>query len=175
MSDTFNITIFRDLKNLFVKSIKWVLKTKISKNPVKLQQYERNIIVTYNTITTYAAEHFSHSNYNDQLTIRKELLYVRNNALRCFGKLNLEIELPDDILEYIPIHFSDSSPVTEESLNVITTDEDNSDSDSTDLKNILTLESNIPGTSEVNKLSATEPDKLGITDPDTQDTVKYPI
>lgn len=92
---------FKTLKGEFKKVTKRVLKKNISKNPEKLEEYETDLIKTYNDIITYVAHYYNDLDQNIQETIRTDLLRLRDNLASSFQKLNLRVKLPARLIEKI--------------------------------------------------------------------------
>lgn len=57
----FNKDTFEKFEKPFTNAVKCVLKEKISNNPTKLKEYERNLITTYNQVIRNVAQHINNS------------------------------------------------------------------------------------------------------------------
>lgn len=97
----YNADNFKTLKGEFKKVTKRVLKKNISKNPDKLEEYETDLIQTYNDIIEYVAEYYNGLDATVRETVRTDLLHIRDNLASCFQKLNLRVKLPAHLIERI--------------------------------------------------------------------------
>lgn len=99
---SFDAQIFKQYKDLFGSATKKVIKEKLSKNPQKLKEYETEIITTHDQISKYIAPFFNKFDSVDKAFYRKELIYIRDRTLRCFGALKCNIrvsQVPTDLIE----------------------------------------------------------------------------
>lgn len=100
---------YEKLKNEFVLVKKRIVKAKISKNPEKLNEYKRDIINTHNKVVAFVAKFVHNLKGEDKEYFRKELVYIRDRTITCFGHLNSNIVVATDLLAEINVeNLSDS-------------------------------------------------------------------
>lgn len=92
---------YLELKDEFLAVKKRICKTQLSKNPQKLAEYERDIIVARNNIVLYLSSFVNNLESELQTYFRDELVYIRDKTIECFGKLELTIEVPRNLLKLI--------------------------------------------------------------------------
>lgn len=111
---------YQELKKEFQTVKKRIVKTKISKNTNKLNEYRRDIIATHDAIVSHVSGFIHTLRSTDKEYYRNELLYIRDKTIECFGRLRLKIVVSKNLLALVSegkITNSDSS------------DESNSDQD----------------------------------------------
>lgn len=141
---------FKKLKAEFLKITKRVLKTKISTNPIKLKEYEDELIVAYNNIATFFNSIFSTLTGESQTHARKEQKQIRTKILLCFVKLNCSIRLPIDIFAEIdPENISEEGTLTESEGELETTAVETSE----DIDNNISKPNSIENISEFSSMA----------------------
>lgn len=104
MSSTrINDNLYIQHKEAFLKITKRIIKSKLSKNPVKLEEYKTLLIQTYNDFIIYAREQYASYDREGQDIVRADLLNLKNKLLRCFGKLNVRIAVPPELFRRINV------------------------------------------------------------------------
>lgn len=116
MSD-FNENFYDKIKQNFLKISKRILKQNLSTNENTLKGYETDIITSYNEISSYLNDFFEKYTEDFDKFLRSEIIYIREKTLKCFGKLNIHIKLPEDLFTAINnetlTDFSDSSDLSD--------------------------------------------------------------
>lgn len=100
-SNEINDNLYAQHRQTFLKITKRVIKTNLSKNPVKLNEYKTLLIQTYNDFIVYVRENYSNYTQQGQETARSDAVYLKNKLLRCFGKLNVDIAVPTELFRRI--------------------------------------------------------------------------
>lgn len=98
---SFSHTIFNKQKSEFVKATKKILKKEISSNPIKLIEYENEIIELHDTITKYIEPHFVNFSKEFKEYYRNELVYVRDKTLKCFGALKSKKKISNNLTQLL--------------------------------------------------------------------------
>lgn len=96
---TIDANVYKEYKTEYLKSTKKVLKNKISTNPEKLKEYEKEIIATHNKILNYDDLHFDTLDHTSKRYYRNELIYLRDKTNKCFGKIGSHIKISNDLLQ----------------------------------------------------------------------------
>lgn len=105
MSDTFVI-----LKENFRKITKCVLKEKISKNPATRAKYEKQLKITYNALIRYTTDKQTKLSDEKFEKVVEIIIYLRERLVQCFAKLNLKIDIGNDVLSLIKETEQDTEP-----------------------------------------------------------------
>lgn len=101
-SDTqFNSDRYQDLLKEFKKIPKRILKKRLSKNPVKLHEYESDIKNAFKNFTDYASRFYNSLTENSKAEVRRDLLAARDKVSQCFVKLNCRASLTPRIFASI--------------------------------------------------------------------------
>lgn len=91
------------LKDNFLKVTKRVLKEKVSINPDKLKQYEQDLIKHYNEFISCICTIFAQSNQQTKATLKELFIYIRDKAIRCFGVIKSNAQVPINLNTHIKI------------------------------------------------------------------------
>lgn len=95
------MTNLRDLKEEFAKIVKRVLKKKISKNPITLLRYEKDLIHAYNNILGYIDDCADELNDKQKTDIKLILKELRQKFVACIGNLGVSIKLDKNLLALV--------------------------------------------------------------------------
>lgn len=109
---------YDDLKKEFLAVKKRICKTKLSTNPDKLNEYERDIIAAHDDIVSCVSEFIGDLDKEDTEFFRGELVYVRDRTIECFGRLKLRIVVSTDLLSKIDAERFSESDDSEQKSNL---------------------------------------------------------
>lgn len=122
MSD-FNKEIYNEIKQNFLLIAKRILKKELSTNKDTLKRYESDIVASYNDITAHLNTFFEKYDKDFDEFLRNEIIYIREKTLKCFGKLDIRIKLPNDLFttldNKILTDISDSSDTSDNEVTLI--------------------------------------------------------
>lgn len=102
---------------------KRVLKKDLSKNPVKLNEYKEDLIKSYNNLILNLRTIFPNAKSSNKVQLRNIFIKVRENIIRCFNALKINIKVPTNLNNIIEKQ-NILDTITENSIN-----KENSDSD----------------------------------------------
>lgn len=126
---------FITLKQNFQLIIKRILKKDLSTNPLTLKRYETDVIEAYNEIAKYIDERYDNATAQETHEFKAEILYVREKILLCFGRLNLDYTLPNDLYEKLnETNLRDKTNTHDE---YIDSENDMSDSNDSNTENLI--------------------------------------
>lgn len=92
-----NDKTYLTLRKNFELAKKKILKEKISKNRLKLEEYLNEIIDTHNALVIYAGKFFSTLSIDDRAIYRSNLILVRDITIQCLTKLNKNVIISNDL------------------------------------------------------------------------------
>lgn len=82
------ISVYQKFKSEFLRIKKRILKKKLSVNPDKLREYQRDIIAAHDNIVNFISS-LGELDSREDAYFRAELIYIRDRTIQCFGKLRL--------------------------------------------------------------------------------------
>lgn len=90
-----------DERNKFGLISKRILKTNVSKNPVTLQAYKRDIVTAHNHFVDYVRSKFETASDRNQKVYLDNLNYIRSKTKNCFQKLGVNFPFTNDPFEFV--------------------------------------------------------------------------
>lgn len=93
--------MLENLKTEFITASKRILKENISTNPEKLAEYKHDIIEAYNKCIDYVNNKWQSLDTSVQTSVYADLTYLKRKLTDCLNKLNLNFELPSNILSRV--------------------------------------------------------------------------
>lgn len=116
---TIDVNHYLNLKSEFLRVTKRILKRDLTSNKEKHIEYLTDLAKTYNEIISYIASGYSVLDQETKESYRNEWIYLRDKILRCYGRLNLTVDVPKTSLEQIEIElllekFNDSNTAASE-------------------------------------------------------------
>lgn len=103
MSENIDLQHYGTLKEEFRRVCKRVLKTNLTANASKHEEYLTDLVLAYNAIIAYVSDFYENFADNRQEAYKKEWIYFRDKILLVFGKLNISHEPPTDFFILLEI------------------------------------------------------------------------
>lgn len=159
MPDDIEKQNFKHLKTEFINVTKRILKKNITRNRDKLDEYKRDIIQAYNDLTKYVDKCYNKINDETLDYFRDEIIKIREKLSKCFGKLECNYKLSNDLFAGIDTGVvTDENEDSEESLSDDETSGMSKNSESNETVQEFSLNNGVndEGTSSLNNIEETE-------------------
>lgn len=94
---------FQNYIDNFLITVKKILKEQISKNPITLEGYKKELVGNYNKLIIYTSENYGRCNLETQKEVVIKLEKIRIKLNNCFVKLNIKYNFTEDLFEQIDL------------------------------------------------------------------------
>lgn len=92
------ITTYKSHKADFQGVTKRIIRKELSTNPITIERLKCDIITVHDKVVSYIASFFNKLNKEHRLIFRKELVYIRDRTIECFGRLSINIKVSTSLL-----------------------------------------------------------------------------